>query len=73
MNPTEQAVVAILQLFFGSNPTVEEILAFIEGVAPALASLKTGASGSIPAFRAGSFEIGPIPFAPYVAPAAPVA
>lgn len=47
MNPTISGVVAILQLFFSKNPTVEDILQVIEQVGPALAAEKAGQAFSL--------------------------
>ena len=41
------SIVAILQLFFAKNPTVEEILPIIEQAGTALASAKAGTAFSI--------------------------
>lgn len=47
MNTTIASIVAILQLFFSKNPTVEEILTMIEAVGPAIANAKAGQAFSV--------------------------
>lgn len=51
----------ILQIFMGSNPTEQEIAAFISAIVPYLGP-NAPKSGSIPAFRVGPITFGPIPF-----------
>ncbi len=47
MNPTISSIVALLQLFFAKNPTVEEILTLIEQVGPAITAAKAGTAFSV--------------------------
>jgi hypothetical protein len=47
MNSTLSSILAILQLFFAKNPTVEEIITLIEAVGPALTSAKAGQAFSV--------------------------
>jgi hypothetical protein len=67
MAVTTQEVVEVLasvaSLFFASNPSAEEVIAFLTAVAPFVGP-GAATSGSIPAFRVNNTVFGPIPFAP---------
>jgi hypothetical protein len=47
VNTTISGIIAILQLFFSKNPTVEEVLPIIEQAGTALANAKAGVAFSI--------------------------
>lgn len=47
MPVTIGAILAIVQLFFGNNPTVEEIEAFLPMVLTAISNAKTGSPFSV--------------------------
>jgi hypothetical protein len=69
MTPTPEAITpgqivtiiaVLLPIFIGTNPTEQEIVAFLTAIVPAL----SGGSGTIPAIKAGNVWIGPIPYGP---------
>jgi hypothetical protein len=47
MNPTISSILVILQLFFSKNQTVEDVIALVEAVGPALTSAKAGQAFSV--------------------------
>jgi hypothetical protein len=47
MPATLSGIVAILQIFFASNPAVEEVITLLEQIGPALAAEKAGTAFSL--------------------------